>query len=586
MPLRCWGQPACVVLRHADKPTRYFHGVVAEFAPEGGSDRTLSAYRAVLAPKIWLMNQTIDCRVYQQKSVMDILKAMLADAGVTGTEFRIFGAKPVREYTVQFNESDLHFSSRLMEEEGWFYFFEHSANAHRLVVTDANAGFTAIPDTTLRFDSAADEADVLTQWRRPQATTYGQIALRDYDPAAPDKQLKAQQNTVLRHGGTAARDVFHWPALTMDTGQVTTRARLRMEAAEAEVSLVETAGRSGALFAGGRFTLKKDPGTGASDVPYVVHRVHHSARDDSWVTGEGAPSYANSFSAFPNSIPWRQPMATPRPRMEGLHAAVVLGPSGDDIHTDDQGRVKVRFFWDHRGEATYDTSCWARVIQPWAGPSWGGQFIPRVGTEVAVAFMDADPDRPVVVGGFYNGRDKPVFPVAEKTKSGFRTRSSIKGGAEQFSELSFDDKKDAEKILLHAQKDLETTVENDQALAVEHDRTVSVKGKETLTVKMDRIHEVTEGDDSLTLKQGSLSTDVKMGDVTLKADLGSITIEAMQSLTLKVGQSSVTLDQMGVTITGMTISVEGKLSTEVKGVMTQVNGSAMLTLKGGITMIN
>lgn len=580
------GKPACIILRHADKVTRYFHGIIAEFAPEGGADRTFSTYRAVLVPRLWLMSQTVDCRVYQQKSVMDILKVMFADAGVTGTDFRIFGAKPVREYTVQFNESDLCFATRLMEEEGWFYFFEHSADAHRLVVTDANTGFTTIPDTTLRFDSVAGGADVLTQWRRPHATTHGQVALRDYDPSAPDKQLRAQQNTVLNHSGAATRDVFLWPALTTDTGQVTTRTRLRMEAAEAAVSLAETTGASGILFAGGRFTLAKDPGTGASDVPYVVRRIHHDARDESWVTGEGTPSYANAFSAFLGSVPWRQPIATPRPRMEGLHAAVVLGPDSDDIYTDDQGRVKVRFFWDHRSEATHDLSCWARVIQPWAGPGWGAQFIPRVGTEVAVAFMDADPDRPVVVGGFYNGRDKPIFPANEKTKSGIRTRSSIKGGVEQFSELSFDDKKDSEKVLLHAQKDLETTVENNQALTVMCDRTVGVRGKETLTIKMDRTHEVTEGNDSLTVKQGNLSTVVEMGDVTLKADLGSVTVEAMQSITLKVGESSVTVNQQGVTIKGMTLSIEGMLSTEVKGAMTQVNGSAMLTLKGGIMMIN
>jgi type VI secretion system secreted protein VgrG len=301
----------------------------------------------------------------------------------------------------------------------------------------------------------------------------------------------------------------------------------------------------------------------------VVREITHFAEDDSGSRrGGGASSYSNSFAAFANTVPWRQPMATARPRMEGLHTAIVLGPSGEEIHTDDQGRIKIRFFWDWREDATADSSDWARVVQPWAGNQWGGQFIPRVGTEVAVAFMDADPDRPIVVGGFYNGNDKPIFPVAEKTKLGFRSRSVTKGGKEDFNEFSFDDKKGSEVVFLHAQKDMKTEVENDQTLTVDHDRTVTIKNNETVTIK-----------------EGDQSTEVKLGDISVKVDVGSITMEAMQSITLKVGQSSVKIDQMGITISGMMIKIEGQVMTTVQGTMTTVKGDAMLTLSGGITMI-
>jgi type VI secretion system secreted protein VgrG len=261
-------------------------------------------------------------------------------------------------------------------------------------------------------------------------------------------------------------------------------------------------------------------------------------------------------------------MTTARPRMEGLHTAIVLAPSGEEIYTDDQGRIKVRFFWDWREDATADSSDWVRVVQPWAGNQWGGQFIPRVDTEVAVAFMDGDPDRPIVVGGFYNGNDKPIFPVAEKTKLGFRSRSVTKGGTDDFNEFSFDDKQGSEAVFLHAQKDMTTEVEHDQKLKVDNDRTVTIKGNEKVTIE-----------------QGNQTTDVQLGDISVKADAGSITVEAMQSITLKVGQSSVKIDQTGVTITGMMISIEGQVQTSVKGVMTQVTGSAMLQLSGGIIMI-
>jgi type VI secretion system secreted protein VgrG len=273
--------------------------------------------------------------------------------------------------------------------------------------------------------------------------------------------------------------------------------------------------------------------------------------------------------AFPNTIPWRQPMATARPRMEGLHTAKVLAPSGEEIHTDDQGRIKIRFFWDWREDATADSSEWVRVVQPWAGNQWGGQFIPRVDTEVAVAFMDADPDRPVVIGGLYNGNDKPIFPVAEKSKLGFRTRSVTKGGTDAFNELTFDDKKGNELLFLHAQKDMKTEVENDQTLTVGNDRTVTIN----------------KGDETVTLKQGNQTTELKLGNISVKCDLGSITMEAMQSITLKVGMNSIKIDQTGITVTGMMIKIDGQVLTEVKGLMTQVQGTAMLQLGGGIISI-
>jgi type VI secretion system secreted protein VgrG len=257
--------------------------------------------------------------------------------------------------------------------------------------------------------------------------------------------------------------------------------------------------------------------------------------------------------------------------MEGLHTAIVLAPSGEEIYTDKYGRIKVRFFWDHREETTADNAEWVRVVQPWAGKGWGGLFIPRVDTEVAVAFMDGDVDRPVVVGGLYNGQDNPIYPLpGEKTKLGFKSRSSLKGGSADFNEFTFDDKKGQELVLLHAQKDMKTEVENDETVTVGNNQTVSVE----------------KGDQTNTVKMGNQSNQVKMGNVDVKVDLGKITVEAMQSITLKVGQSSVTLDQMGVTVKGMMISIEGQVQTQVKGLMTQVTGDAMLTLKGGITMIN
>ena len=558
-------KPACLSVNHGDKETRYFHGIVAEFGPIEQSGTVDTLYRMILVPQLAQAGIRSDCRMFFNKTAEDILKIVFNDAGVTKSAFRLYSQPKPRKATAQFNETSLHFATRLMEEEGWFYFFEHASDGHTLVVTNDNNGFTNIPGAAVHFGPGTTAAE-LTEYRKTEAFAPGKVSLRDYDHDVPSKNLKVDQNTVLKHGGTANRAVFHWPALTRETSQAKDRAKWRMEAAEAAVSLIGGGGDLASLFAGGKFKLRDKAGT---ETPHIVREITHFAEDDSGSRrGESASTYSNNFMALPNTVPWRQPMATARPRMEGLHTAIVLAPSGEEIHTDDQGRIKIRFFWDWREDATADNSDWVRVVQPWAGNQWGGQFIPRVDTEVAVAFMDADPDRPIVVGGFYNGNDKPIFPVAEKTKLGFRSRSVTKGGTDAFNELSFDDKKDKEMVFLHAQKDMTTEVEHDQKLKVENDRTVTITGNEKVTIE-----------------QGNQTTDVKLGDISVKADVGSITMEAMQSITLKVGQSSVKIDQMGVTISGMMIKIEGQVQTSVKGLMTDVTGDAMLTLKGGITMI-
>ncbi|MBL6613113.1 MAG: type VI secretion system tip protein VgrG [Reyranella sp.] len=567
-------KPACVAVNHGGKTTRYFHGIVGEFGLLEQSGTVDKAYRMILLPQLAHANIRSDCRMFFNKTAEDILKILFQEAGVTKTAFRLYSAPPQRKATAQFNETSLHFATRLMEEEGWYYFFEHDSGGHTLVVTNDNNGFYTIPNANLGFGTGFT-APMVTEFRKPEEFAPGKVTLKDYDHDAPSKNLKVEQNTVLKHGGTGNRQVFHWPALTRDTEVAKNRARWRMEAAEAAVSLIAVECEHAGLIAGGKFKLR----TEAGEQVYVVRQITHEAEDESERSGQATGTrYSNGCTAFPNSVPWRQPMATRRPRMEGLHTAKVLAPSGEEIHTDDQGRIKIRFFWDWREDATADNSEWVRVVQPWAGNQWGGQFIPRVDTEVAVAFMDADPDRPIVIGGFYNGNDKPIFPVGEKTKLGFRSRSVTKGGTSHFNELTFDDKKGSELLFMHAEKDMKTEVENDQTLTVENDRTVTInKGNEKVTLK--------QGNQSTELQMGSQSTVVKMGNVSVKCDLGSITMEAMQSITLKVGQSSITIDQMGITMSGLMITIDGQVQTQVKGVMTQVQGSAMLQLSGGIVML-
>jgi type VI secretion system secreted protein VgrG len=258
--------------------------------------------------------------------------------------------------------------------------------------------------------------------------------------------------------------------------------------------------------------------------------------------------------------------------------------------------VKVQFFWDRKGTKDENSSCWIRVSQIWAGKNWGWMTIPRIGQEVVVDFLEGDPDRPLITGRVYNADQMPPYTLPDnQTQSGIKSRSSKGGGTADFNEIRFEDKKGSEMVTVHAQKDMETFVENDDTQTVQHNRTIEVDGTHTETITGDTTIEIKQGNhsftidqgnDSLVIKMGNKSTGIKMGNESTKLDLGKSEKEAMQSIELKVGQSSVKLDQMGVTIKGMMISIEGQIQVQVKGLMTQVNGDAMLQLKGGITMIN
>ncbi len=607
-------QPCCLTLQSNGQAIRYFHGIAQSVSAEGEirgqGVAQFQVYRIVLVPRLWFHGQTTDCRVYQKLTTVAIIEKLCDEVNLTDRQLPPPGSE--REYTVQFNESDLHFITRLMEEEGYFYFFEHTASSHKLIVSKQNGAFTDIDGPPMHLSGGESDATWIMDWSRPTGTVRGKMKLKDYDPEKPDTLLQAERSTTLKVGGAPQRDDFRWPALSFDSGTISDRSNLELEAAEASASLYEGASHYGKLVPGGKFKIETRPSAGPYDATYVVRSVVHEVHDETVLNQDAPASYINRFTVFPASVNWRQPMVTPRPRMDGIHAAIVLGPEGEEIYTDDLARVKVRFYWDHRDEATDAQSVWARVIQPWGGKGWGAQFIPRVGTEVAVAFVDGDPDRPIVVGGLYNGRDTPIYSKADKTKSGFRTRSTLKGGTSEFNEFTFDDKKGSELIYQQAQKDLKTYVKNDQSLTVDNcrivtvkkDETVDIQNNQTIKVKQDHSLTVTQGNRTIDVQQGNNllkvdmgnhdvkiamgnhTTDVQMGNVSTKADLGQISNEAMQSIELKVGQSSITVDQMGVTIKGMMISIEGQIQTEVKGLMTQVNADAMLMVKGAITMIN
>ncbi len=571
-------QPACLTVTIGTAPPRIFQGLVHSFVAAGQPVRDRYTYTLIFVPKLWFMQQTHDCRIFTGKTIADIVSLLCDEAGQT-IKLNVSDDKPVKPYVTQFNETDFTFFSRLLEEAGYFYYFTFTASDHTLTVADQNQGFLASPKPSLTVSHEGGGIDVLTAWQKVAATAIGSFHIRDYDLAQPDTPPDATETTKLTTPGVAARDVFEWPALALTQTDASARARIKMEAAEAAASLIEAQGEDPGSMPGSRFTIKQDPYTGAAGSEYIIRGVSSSGHDETRVTGAAGASYANRIVAFPANTPWRQQLVTPRPVMAGIHSAVVIGNAGEEIHSEQYGRVKVRFFWDRREDVTADNGVWVRVIQPWAGNTWGWQSLPRVGCEVAVAFFDGDPDRPVIVGGLYNADMMPVFPIAaEQTKSGLRSRSTTGGGSGAFSEFSIDDKIGSEKVFLHVEKDMVTEIENNE--------TVTVNNAQTITVKAGRTTTVNDQGDSLTVENGGIKVTAQNSDIAIEATTGNITVQALNSIKLTVGGNSVEINTEGVTINGMKVGVQGQAMVQVQAPMTQVSADAMLMMKGGLVQVN
>ena len=546
------GRPVCLTVRLPPRGDRFIHGVVRRLEAVSQPLRDRWHYVLDVVPKLRLMDQAADCRVFQDCAVEEILRTLFAEHDVSPVEFRIFDGQPRREYTTQYNETGLDFAHRLMQESGWFYFFEHSSAAHTLVVTDRNQSFRSLDPLEYRVVHTGDNVDVLSEWKEALQTAHGRVRLEDYDPTRPRAPVLGQQETILRSSGASRRRVFRWPAMTRDDQVAAQRARFRVEASEAEAQAVKGRGYDPEFAPGRRFTLDSNPFTRARGVDYALIGVEHEAVDETWITDGAKASYRNGFACVRQDVPWREPQTLPRPAMAGTFSAIVLGHGGEEIHADPLGRIKVRLLFDHRQDTVAAQAVWARVAQPWSGDAWGWQHLPRVGTEVAVSFMSGDPDAPVVVGCFYHQDALPAFPIpAQQTRQGFRSRSTLNGSTQDYSELSFDDAKGEELVYLRAQKDQVTKVENDQ--------TVTVANNHKLTSQM--------------------------GGITVTAMAGAVNISAATQISLSVGPSSITITPttielltMILTQNAMTINIDALTAVSIKAPAVSVLASEFIAV--------
>jgi type VI secretion system secreted protein VgrG len=593
-PASLVGKPITCSVQREGEASRHFHGIVRAFQRLGPYGRGLAAYRLEAVPRLWQLSRTSDCRIFQDKSVKEILTLLFEEHDVQPVRWGSAVPTQKRPYCVQFNETDLDFVQRLLEEVGCGYWFEHTETNHTLVIAGANSDYPLTPIEALTVRQDSDRRDALTRWKPFSALKPGKVRALDFDGLKPNALLDKQTSSVLT-GATSALEIYHWPggqAVRPDMDP----SKLGMEVFEAMADIVTAAGSQPELHAGGR--IKVLEGIDAtSPVTWLLREVTHEAFDETQLSGGGTAGYSNGLTLMAADRPWRPDAPRPRPLIPSVQTAIVTGPPGEDIHTDEFGRVKLRFLWDRLAKNDDTSSCWARVAQSFGG-AWGGSWtLPRVGDEVLVAFLDGDPDRPIVIGAVYNAEQKPIYALpANKTQSGIRTRSSKGGSRSNFNELRFEDKKGAEEIHVQAEKDLTILVKNDRTEKVVRHRTETVDGKHTETTKLDRTATVTEGHEKLTINKGNMTTQVdlgnydrlvKTGNISEKASLGKIEIEAMQSITLKCGTSKIHMTPTNITIEAMMIKVDAKMMLETKGgMMAKHEAGALMIIKSGLVLIN
>jgi type VI secretion system secreted protein VgrG len=523
---------ATVRMRLANGKERFVNGVIRQFT-QRGRDTRFARYRAELVPSLWFLKLNRNCRIFQNKTVIEIIIDIFHQRGVKDYANHTIGSYQPREYCVQYRETDLEFVSRLMEEEGIFYYFQHDTNKHTLVLADSASEFRPCPTQPVaRFETMGRvlEDERITAFEILQNVRTGSYALTDYNFETPQTSLLAEQPTIV--AADSGSEIFDYPGRYLSKSRGEHLTRLRMEQEEAQHLQALGVSNCAGFLPGHRFALQ-DHYRADLNQNYVVTEVRHSADCGSaYYTGkaEDGDTYENKFRCIPRSIPYRPRRVTRRPVVQGPQTAIVVGPGGEEIYTDKYGRVKVQFFWDRKGQYNENSSCWIRVSQPWAGKSWGAVSIPRVGQEVVVNFLEGDPDMPIVAGRVYNADQMPPYGLpADADMMGFKSSSTQKSGG--YNEIVIKDGRDGELIRIHAQKDMETTVLNNDTQYVKLDRKIQVDGKHHEAAKKEIV---------------VVSTD------------DQIYIEAKTQITLKVGASTLCLDKDGnILLQGKYIKIQG-----------------------------
>jgi len=613
------GNNATIRLEIGEEETRYFNGLVSRFVQVANVGR-YAHYRATLVPWTWLLTRTADCRIFQEKTVPEIVEEVFKGHGLNDYQLKLSGTYLKWDYCVQYRETDFNFVSRLMEQEGIYYFFQHENGKHTLVLADsasAHKPFAGYEEVVFHEVETADSGrEVITDWVVEKEVQPVAYALNDFNFEKPKTSLCSSASVTRQHGA-AQFEIYDYPGEYDEHGEGDRLTQVRLDELQSQHEIVRGQTSARGLAAGSTFKLKSHPRKDQNR-EYLITGVSMNGDAGEFASTSGGGNgkfFSCSFTAIESKQVFRAARLTPKPIVQGPQTAIVVGPKGEEIHTDKYGRVKVQFHWDRYSKADENSSCWIRVSHALAGKQWGVVCLPRIGQEVIVEFLEGDPDQPIITGGVYNAVAMPPYELpAEKTKSTLKSNSS-KGG-QGFNEIRFEDKKGSEQIFIHGEMDEDVRIKNDarewigneRHLIVKKDQLELVEGDKHSIVKGDRLSKTEgdrgdtikgshltaiDGDEHLTVK-GDQSTKVD-GDVNLKG-AKNINEEAGQKISIKSGQDLHGKAGMNYAMeAGMAVHIKGgttvvieagvQLSLKVGGNFIDI-GPAGVSIKGTLVMIN
>ncbi|MGE8358639.1 type VI secretion system tip protein TssI/VgrG [Pseudomonas sp.] len=564
------------------------HGLIHRIA-QGESGKRLTRYRLTLVPQLAYLAHRTNQRIFQHLTVEKIISQVLEEHGIQANayQFQLGSIYPEREYCVQYDESDLHFIQRLCEEEGIHYHFQHSTEGHLLTFGDDQTVFPRLAPLPYQQDTGMVADDpVIKHFGVRVETRTSDVTRRDYNFEKPKLQLEAKSEDGIQ----PKLEDYDYPGRYTDRERGKHLAKRALERHRHDFERASGDGDSPTLVCGHFLELTDHPRAEWNQM-WLLTEVLHEGKQPQVLEESvlnlpslGSPlspadkqaedeashdfqqGYRNRFLATPWEVIYRPPLNHPKPRILGSQSAVVTGPAGEEIHCDNYGRIKVQFFWDREGQANEKTSCWMRVSSSWAGDRYGAITIPRIGMEVLVTFLEGDPDQPLVTGCLYHAEHVVPYDLpANKTRSVFKTLSSPGGGG--YNELRIEDRKGAEQIYVHAQRDWDENIENDQKIRVGHERHDTVeansysrfKAEEHRTTHADRKVEVKANDhltvgDSQHIKLGNGQFIQAGQEIHLSSGL-KVVLEAGSELTLKGGGSFIKLDAGGITLVGPNIKI-------------------------------
>jgi type VI secretion system secreted protein VgrG len=586
------GKQVSITIQRPDGSPRYISGYVSSFAQGGTDERLFTRYRAQVVPWLWFLTRHADCRIFQNLSVADIVGEVFNLAEFKEfSDFRLnlnASYSPL-EYSVQYRESSFNFVSRLLEEFGIFYYFDHTTQGkHTLVLTDRSSNLPPCPGRPLSYSTQVGglaDPEVISNWQVEQELKTGKYTVTDYNFTTPSTSLLTSDPTVNSLSPNQGFELFDYPGLytTKDEGE--TVAKVRMQEEEAGYLLIAGSGNCRGMMSGFSFELENHY-RDDQNTSYMLTEVRHFASaGNSYTAGNtGGETYSNHFTCIPTSVTYRPSRITPKPFVQGPQPALVVGKSGEEIWVDKYGRVIVQFYWDRLGQKNENSSCWIRVSQPWAGGNWGAIWIPRIGQEVLVSFLEGDPDRPVITGRVYNADQMPPYTLPDyQTRSTFMSRSSKGGGSSNYNELRFEDLKGQEQIFMNAEKDMDLRVENDSREFIGANRHLIVSTNQQEQVQADK-HLHVQGshfekiDTNLSLNVGGNQMESVTGNKSL-AVTGNQSESVTGNVSLSVTGGKNESITMGYAMTAMSIHLTGQ-----SGIV--IECPAGITLKSGSNSVD